>query len=213
MKNLRTFAVMALSVPLFVGCVSNGKFKREIAAQNAANETERTARMSADEAIQADVQTLKNDVQSLRTELQNLRTEFGAKITAMEEGLKFAFPVNFAFDDATVRPEDVPALDRFAKVVQSYYQGSKITVEGFADPAGTTAYNRSLSMRRAEAVRAHLTSAGLSPELIDAIGYGETRQVVVGAERDDPGAEKNRRVVFVVESRGEPTMAEANTLQ
>ena len=213
MKNLRTFAVMALSVPLFVGCVSNGKFKREIAAQNAANETERTARMSADEAIQADVQTLKNDVQSLRTELQNLRTEFGAKITAMEEGLKFAFPVNFAFDDATVRPEDVPALDRFAKVVQSYYQGSKITVEGFADPAGTTAYNRSLSMRRAESVRAHLTSAGLSPELIDAIGYGETRQVVVGAERDDPGAEKNRRVVFVVESRGEPTMAEANTLQ
>jgi peptidoglycan-associated lipoprotein len=213
MKNLRTFAVMALSVPLFVGCVSNGKFKREIAAQNAANETERTARMSADEAIQADVQTLKSDVQSLRTELQNLRTEFGAKITAMEEGLKFAFPVNFAFDDATVRPEDVPALDRFAKVVQNYYQGSKITVEGFADPAGTTAYNRSLSMRRAESVRAHLTSAGLSPELIDAIGYGETRQVVVGAERDDPGAEKNRRVVFVVESRGEPTMAEANTLQ
>lgn len=213
MKNLRTFAVMALSVPLFVGCVSNGKFKREIAAQNAANETERTARMSADEAIQADVQTLKSDVQSLRTELQNLRTEFGAKITAMEEGLKFAFPVNFAFDDATVRPEDVPALDRFAKVVQNYYQGSKITVEGFADPAGTTAYNRSLSMRRAESVRAHLTSAGLSPELIDAIGYGETRQVVAGAERDDPGAEKNRRVVFVVESRGEPTMAEANTLQ
>jgi outer membrane protein OmpA-like peptidoglycan-associated protein len=169
--------------------------------------------MSADEAIQGDVQTLKNDVQSLRTELQNLRTEFGAKITAMEEGLKFAFPVNFAFDDATVRPEDVPALDRFAKVVQNYYQGSKITVEGFADPAGTTTYNRALSMRRAESVRAHLTSAGLSPELIDAIGYGETRQVVVGAERDDPGAEKNRRVVFVVESRGEPTMAEANTLQ
>ena len=204
---------MALSVPLFTACDSNGKFNRAIAEQNAANETERTARMSADEAIQADVQTLRNDVQSLRTELQNLRTEFGAKITAMEEGLKFIFPVNFAFDDATVRPEDVPALDRFAKVVQSYYQGSKITVEGFADPAGTTAYNRALSMRRAEAVRAHLTTAGLSPELIDAIGYGETRQVVVGAERDDPGAEKNRRVVFVVESRGEPTMAEANTLQ
>jgi peptidoglycan-associated lipoprotein len=213
MKNLRGFAMMALSVPLFAACVSNGKFNRAIAEQNTANETERTARMGADEAIQADVQTLRTDVQSLRTELQNLRTEFGAKITAMEEGLKFAFPVNFAFDDATVRPEDVPALDRFARVVQNYYQGSKITVEGFADPAGTTAYNRSLSMRRAESVRAHLTTAGLSPELIDAIGYGETRQVVVGAERDDPGAEKNRRVVFVVESRGEPTMAEANTLQ
>ena len=135
MKNLRAFAVMAMSVPLFTACVSNKRFNREIAATNAAVETERTTRTSADEAIQSDVNALKTNVQSLRTELQNLRTEFGAKITAMEEGLKFAFPVNFAFDDATVRPEDVPALDRFAKIVQTYYQGSKITVEGFADPA------------------------------------------------------------------------------
>jgi peptidoglycan-associated lipoprotein len=213
MMNVRAIAVMALAVPLVTGCVSNGKFNRTIAEQNAALETERTARTSADEALQSDVQSLRTDVQNLRTELQNLRTEFGAKITAMEEGLKFALPVNFAFDDATIRPEDVPALDRFARVVQNYYQGSKITVEGFADPAGTVAYNRALSMRRAQSVLAHLTTAGVNPDLIEAIGYGETRQVVMGAERDDPGAEKNRRVVFVVESRGEPTMAEANTLQ
>jgi peptidoglycan-associated lipoprotein len=211
MKNLRGIAVMALSVPLFAACVSNRKFNRTIAEQNAALETERTARTSADEALQSDVQSLRTDVQNLRTELQNLRTEFGAKITAMEEGLKFALPVNFAFDDATVRPEDVPALDRFARVVQNYYQGSKITVEGFADPAGTMAYNRVLSMRRAESVRAHLMTAGVNPDLIDAIGYGETRQVVQGAERDDPGAEKNRRVVFVVETRGAPTKAYSNT--
>jgi peptidoglycan-associated lipoprotein len=213
MMNVRAIAVMALAVPLVTGCVSNSKFNRTIAEQNAALETERTARTSADEALQSDVQSLRTDVQNLRTELQNLRTEFGAKITAMEEGLKFALPVNFAFDDATVRPEDVPALDRFARVVQNYYQGSKITVEGFADPAGTVAYNRALSMRRAQSVLAHLTTAGVNPDLIEAIGYGETRQVVMGAERDDPAAEKNRRVVFVVESRGEPTMAEANTLQ
>jgi peptidoglycan-associated lipoprotein len=213
MMNVRAIAVMALAVPLVTGCVSNSKFNRTIAEQNAALETERTARTSADEALQSDVQSLRTDVQNLRTELQNLRTEFGAKITAMEEGLKFALPVNFAFDDATIRPEDVPALDRFARVVQNYYQGSKITVEGFADPAGTVAYNRALSLRRAQSVLAHLTTAGVNPDLIEAIGYGETRQVVMGAERDDPGAEKNRRVVFVVESRGEPTMAEANTLQ
>lgn len=213
MKNVKAVAVMALAVPLMAGCVSNKKFNRTIADVNTSIETERTTRAAADEALQSDVNALRTDVQNLRTELQNLRTEFGAKITAMEEGMKFIFPVNFAFDDATVRPEDVAALDRFARVVQNYYQGSKITVEGFADPAGSMRYNQALSIRRAEAVRAHLTTAGLSPDLIAAIGYGETRQVVQGAERDDPGAEKNRRVVFVVESRGEPTMAEANTLQ
>jgi hypothetical protein len=31
------------------------------------------------------------------------------------------------------------------------------------------------------------------------VGLGETRQVVEGASRDDPGADANRRVVFVIE--------------
>jgi hypothetical protein len=31
---------------------------------------------------------------------------------------------------------------------------------------------------------------------------GEVRQVVEGAERDMPGAQANRRVVFVVETKG-----------
>jgi hypothetical protein len=32
------------------------------------------------------------------------------------------------------------------------------------------------------------------------MGLGEDRQVVKGAERDEPGAQTNRRVVFIVES-------------
>ena len=40
---------------------------------------------------------------------------------------------------------------------------------------------------------------------LKAIGYGESRQVVAGAERDDTGAELNRRVVFVVETKGDST--------
>ncbi len=206
-------ALCCAAAVVTTGCATRGQLRRAVAEQRAALEAERTARLSADSTLTMDVARLHARLDSLRADLGTLRTEFGAKITAMEEGLKFAFPVNFAFDDATVRPEDVPALDRFARVVQNYYQGSKITVEGFADPAGTIAYNRALSTRRAESVRAHLTTAGVSPDLIEAIGYGETRQVVMGAERDDPGAEKNRRVGLDVESRGEPTMAEANTLQ
>ena len=31
--------------------------------------------------------------------------------------MQFMLPVTFAFDDATVRPEDAPALERFAQVV------------------------------------------------------------------------------------------------
>jgi peptidoglycan-associated lipoprotein len=91
---------------------------------------------------------------SLRTDLQGMRTEFGAKITALEESVEFALPVHFAFDEALVRPEDRAALDRFAQVVQRHYGGAKLTVEGFADPAGSVHYNLDLSRRRADAVRA-----------------------------------------------------------
>ena len=173
------------------------------------------ARMQADSAQRAEVQTvrsdvdavrgelttLRSDIAALRTELQGMRADFDAKITAVENGMQFMLPVTFAFDDATVRPEDAPALDRFAQVVKKYYPTSKITVEGFADPAGPVSYNRILSERRAESVRGHLTQAGLDASLLRAIGYGETRLVAPGAQRDDMGAEMNRRVVFVVESK------------
>ena len=82
-----------------------------------------------------------------------------------------------------------------------------LTVEGFADPAGSQRYNVALSQRRADAVKAYVASKGLDGSLIETVGYGETRQVARGAEKDQPGAELNRRVVFVIES---PANADAN---
>jgi outer membrane protein OmpA-like peptidoglycan-associated protein len=35
---------------------------------------------------------------------------------------------------------------------------------------------------------------------VKSVGYGEDRQVVPNAAKDQPGAELNRRVVFVIES-------------
>jgi len=113
--------------------------------------------------------------------------------------MQFAFPIRFAYDDATVRPEDRAALDRFAQVVSRHYAGSIVTIEGFADPAGTTAYNRRLSQERADNVRAYLEQAGATGVTLRAVGMGKTRQLVEGAYGDMPGAEANRRVVFVIE--------------
>jgi peptidoglycan-associated lipoprotein len=116
-------------------------------------------------------------------------------------------PVNFAFDDATVRTDDAPVLGRFAKVVQKYYPGSKVTIEGFADPAGSNRYNLVLSQRRATAVREYLVSQGLTGNELSVVGYGKTRLVAPGASRDQPGAEMNRRVTFVIESKPQRSVA------
>ena len=199
-NRLIRFSAVLVLTPIVAGCATKGFVRDQVAAlrtsQEAALQEERNARMMGDSALQA-------EVASLRADIQSLRTEYGARITAMEEGVQFALPVNFAFDDATVDEADRAALDRFAQIAQRHYSGSKITVEGFADPAGSASYNLALSRRRAESVRSHLVSLGLSDALVGAVGYGEARQVAPGAERDEPGAEANRRVVFVVESRGD----------
>jgi peptidoglycan-associated lipoprotein len=178
-------------------------------AQASALASEAEARRAADTELEARLEQrfearLAEQINALRADLTQLRTDFGVRISAMEDTLKFAAPVHFAFDDATVREVDRPVLEKMAAVLQRHYPGAAITVEGFADPAGTARYNVALSQRRADAVRTELERYGLGGPTVNAVGYGETRLVVPGASGDAPGAEMNRRVVFTVETRGSP---------
>ena len=188
---IKQFAVTVLSLSLLAGCATKKQLRvgleEQAAAQRAALESERNERMEADRRMEGDIATL-------RTDFQGMRTEFGARIDSVTAGMQFAFPINFAFDAATVRPEDQAALDRFAQVVQRHYPQSVITVGGFADPAGSSSYNRRLSQRRADAVRDYLVSRGLTTSQLRAVGYGEANPVMPGAAGDRAGAEMNRRV-------------------
>jgi outer membrane protein OmpA-like peptidoglycan-associated protein len=174
-------------------CATRGALRRGL-------DEERAARVAADSAQQVELAAQRTELAALRTDLTGLRTEFGAKIAEVANGVQFALPVHFAYDDASVRTADVAALERFASVVQKHFGGAKLTVEGFADPAGSSSYNLALSQRRANAVRDFISGRGIDPSLVNAVGYGETRLVNRGAERDMPGAELNRRVVFVIET-------------
>jgi peptidoglycan-associated lipoprotein len=202
------FALAAGS--MLTGCLATqSQVKHASDYQTAALQNERAERAASDSALAQQLGMVRGDVTALRNDLETMRTEFGAKITALEDGLHFAMPVNFDFDAAAVRSQDTAQLDRFARVVQTYYPGSKVTVEGFADPAGSARYNVKLSERRAAAVRAYLIAQGVPSNDVATVGYGETRQVVNGAARNAPGAELNRRVVFVIESAGQRTVASA----
>jgi outer membrane protein OmpA-like peptidoglycan-associated protein len=191
--SIRTLTVCAVGMFTLSACATRGALRRGL-------DEERSARMAADSAQQL-------EIASLRTDLNGLRTEFGAKISEVAEGLRFALPVHFAYDDATIRSADVAALDRFASVAQRHYPGAKVTVEGFADPAGSVEYNLALSQRRADAVRDYINGKGLDPSLVSSVGYGKSRLVNANASRDMPGAELNRRVVFVIETPGNVSAA------
>ncbi len=196
-----TRAALVLVAPFAIqACATKGFVRNQLSSERA----------RADSTLSAQIATERNDrvsgdsvnaarITAVRAAIDSLRTDFGAKIAMVEDGIRFAMPVTFAFDDATVRDEDKPMLQRFANVAQKYYPGSAITVEGFADPAGSVRYNLDLSRRRADAVKGALTQLGMQGD-IKVVGYGKTRLVTPGAAKDAPGAEKNRRVVFVVES-------------
>jgi peptidoglycan-associated lipoprotein len=116
--------------------------------------------------------------------------------------LKFNVPVHFDFASSELRDGDRPVLDRFASVVAEYYPGALVTVEGFADPSGSAAYNLQLGRRRAEAVQEYLaTAGGFGADRLRAVSYGEVRnrQVVPGAKGPGEQGIENRRVALVID--------------
>ena len=141
-------------------------------------------------------------IEALEQELQAFRSEYTVSIEKVRGQLKFNVPVHFDFANSELRETDRPVLDRFASVVTEYYPGALVTVEGFADPSGSAAYNMQLGMRRAEAVQEYLaTSGGLSADKLKAVSYGEARnrQVVPGAKGPGDQGIENRRVALVID--------------
>lgn len=188
----------------------------EMVAEHDALRTELTAEMLAgDEALARDIEQLEASVVDLQADvaensarldaldrqLEELKTEFGATIVRMEGMIAFNLPVHFDFDSSLLREQDKPVLDKFAQVVDGYYVGSHITVEGFADPAGDPGYNLRLGARRAEGVKSYLVEVAQLRVPIRAVSYGEAEERQI-----DPGAwgaegQANRRVTLVIDYR------------
>lgn len=155
--------------------------------------------------LRSNDQKQQKEIDDLAAQMQQKFADYDAKIAAMAGRIRVDTIAHFAFNDATVSEQDKPVLDEFAKAVAASAPGALITVEGFADPAGSRSYNMSLGMRRAEAVRDYLVSTGgLSADRVRAVSYGEAtnRQVNKGESGDN--GEPNRRVNLVVDFAGAP---------
>lgn len=202
-RVLRGTAVLAVVASLSAcATVKQDEFQAEmerVRAEMAAGDEALDARITANESSINDVEMRLDRIQS---DLQQLATEFDATVQRLETALRFAAPVHFAFDDATVRAEDRELLQRFSSVVNEHYPGALITVEGFTDPSGSAAYNLRLGQRRADAVKAFLVDQGRLPgPQIRAVSYGEDTSRLVDANAMGPGQTgmANRRVVLVIE--------------
>jgi OOP family OmpA-OmpF porin len=87
----------------------------------------------------------------------------------------------FGFNEATVQPQGQAALDKLAHDLNGT-RVDAVRVEGHTDRLGSDRYNQALSLRRAEAVKAHLVASGLDAGKVSAMGKGESVPVTTAAQ-------------------------------
>ena len=104
--------------------------------------------------------------------------------------------IQFDFDSARIKAVSNPILDEIVQALKDHPEILHVEVQGHTDESGTTAYNRRLSQRRAEAVRQALVSRGIDPDRLSAKGYG--RDVPLDDNETEEGRQKNRRVQFKI---------------
>ena len=111
-----------------------------------------------------------------------------SKVTLLADAL-------FDFDKSTLKPEGIQKLDGLVQKLKDVTV-EVIIVVGFTDSVGSLDYNKKLSLRRAEAVKAYLTKNGIEASRVYTEGkaYAEP----VGDNKTAVGRALNRRSVIEV---------------
>jgi OmpA-OmpF porin, OOP family len=97
----------------------------------------------------------------------------------------------FDTDSATLRPESQEQLGNIAAILTAY-PNVHIKIGGYTDNSGDAQHNLTLSQDRANGVKDQLVARGISPDRLEAQGYGE--QFPVADNSTEQGRAANRRV-------------------
>ena len=121
-------------------------------------------------------------------------TKPGASVDAQGCELKKSFVlegVNFVTGSDEITGSSRSVLD---KVAATLIRNGDVNVEvaGYTDDRGQSDFNRSLSQKRAESVKAYLRSSGVAADRMQAKGYGEDGPI--GDNSTSAGRAMNRRV-------------------
>ena len=114
----------------------------------------------------------------------------------LTETVSIKLAVKFDNAKAIVKDEYLDDIGNLATFMDQY-TNTVVTVEGHTDSVGSDAYNKTLSQKRAEAVKQVLISKyNIGAERVKAVGMGEASPVADNTTAS--GREDNRRVVGAV---------------
>ncbi len=110
--------------------------------------------------------------------------------------------VTFEFDSARLTAQAGNRLDNVVNALQGS-PNLNVRVEGHTDSIGSSSYNLDLSQRRADSVKAYLSSHGIAASRMTTQGFGETRPVAPNTKPNGSGnpagRAQNRRVELHVD--------------
>jgi len=121
----------------------------------------------------------------------------GATVERVGEGIQvtFASGLLYDFDSDDVKATARENLRALAGSLDKY-PGSDLLILGHTDSVGTDAYNKDLSVRRADAAAEYLVSQGVARSRIGTGGLGEEEPIASNA--DEAGRQRNRRVEVAI---------------
>lgn len=102
---------------------------------------------------------------------------------------------NFETGKATLEDDSYAVLDELVKYLVRK-DDARIEVGGHTDNVGKAASNLTLSLDRANTVRAYLLTKGIDPSRVEAKGYGMT--VPVADNKTEDGRAQNRRTEVTI---------------
>lgn len=161
--------------------------QRAEAQLNAAQQQAQTAQQQAQQAQQREAE-LRGRLQQQLNQVLQTRDSAKGLIVSMSDVL-------FDVDQATLKPGARERLSKVAGILLAY-PDLKIRVDGYTDSTGTPQYNRELSQRRADVVRAYLLKQGIPADAVVSEGFGQDNPVATNATAS--GRQQNRRVEMVV---------------
>jgi OOP family OmpA-OmpF porin len=116
-------------------------------------------------------------------------TPLAARVNAL--GCWILMDLLFDYDKADIKSASFPELDHIVGILNKN-PNLTIAIKGHTDSRGSEKYNKDLSLRRANAVKAYLESKGIPAQRLTAEGLGSAKPVA--SNKTDKGRATNRRV-------------------
>jgi len=105
--------------------------------------------------------------------------------------------VYFDFNKSTLNAKEKKKLDEVSKIILDSKEVENVDIVGYADMIGKASYNKKLSLRRAETVKAYLATRGLKTRKVRVEGLGATNSVT----HCDPKLERKELIACLAADR------------